>query len=77
MIFMLFCSKLYPFFQNSNSFRRNGDLWCVPCAWGDLLICYNAEKIDAPKKFDDLMDPSLKGNISFLIINVKRKFYNV
>ncbi len=58
-------NQLYPFFQNSNSFRRNGDLWCVPCAWGDLLICYNAEKIDAPKKFDDLMDPSLKGKISF------------
>ena len=57
--------QLYPFFQKSKSFRRNGDLMCLPCAWGDLLICYNAEKIDAPKKFSDLMDPSLKGKISF------------
>ncbi len=58
-------NQLYPFFQNSNSFRRNGDLWCVPCAWGDILISYNAEKVDAPKSFDDLMNPSLKGKISF------------
>ena len=58
-------NQLFPFFQKSDSFRRNGDLMCLPCAWGDLLISYNAEKVDAPKKFEDLMDPSLKGKISF------------
>ena len=58
-------NQLHPFFQNNNSFRRNGDLMGLPLCWGDLIICYNAEKIDAPKKFSDLMDPSLKGKISF------------
>ena len=57
-------NQLHPFFQNNNSFRRNGDLMGLPLCWGDLIVCYNAEKIDAPKKFSDLMDPSLKGKIS-------------
>ena len=58
-------NQLHPFFRNNNSFTRNDDLMGLPLCWGDLIICYNAEKIDAPKKFSDLMDPSLKGKISF------------
>ena len=30
-------NQLYPFFQNSNSFRRNGDLMGLPLCWGDLM----------------------------------------
>lgn len=56
--------KLYPFFRQSEAFRRDGKVYGVPYTWGTMMMAYNANEVEAPKTFDDLMAPSLKGKIS-------------
>ena len=57
---------LFPFFREDEAFRRNGEVYAVPIAWGPILVCYDEEKTDEPKSYEDLMRPELKGKIAMV-----------
>ena len=56
--------QLYPFFRNADGFRRNGDVYAVPYTWGTMMVLYDADAVDQPKSFDDLMSSKLTGKIA-------------
>lgn len=56
-------SNLYPFFRKSEAFRRDGEVLGVPYTWGTMMMAYDAGRLEAPKSFEDLMAPELKGKI--------------
>lgn len=58
--------ELYPFFRDSPAFRRDGNVYAVPYAWGSMEILYDADNTEAPKSFDDLMAPALTGRIAMV-----------
>jgi spermidine/putrescine transport system substrate-binding protein len=57
-------SQLFPYFKEDEAFKRDGQLYSVPFLWGTMQVNYNADEVDKPETFDDLMDPSLKGRIA-------------
>lgn len=59
-------AELYPFFRDSEAFRRNGEVYAVPYAWGSMEVLYDADNTDAPRSFDDLMSPALTGKIAMV-----------
>lgn len=58
--------ELYPFFRDSPSFRRDGNVYAVPYTWGSMEVLYDADNTEAPKSFDDLMKPELTGKIAMV-----------
>ena len=58
--------ELFPFFRHDPAFRRDGDVYAVPIAWGPILVCYDEEKTERPESYEDLMRPELKGRIAMV-----------
>ncbi|MBY6120389.1 extracellular solute-binding protein [Mameliella alba] len=55
--------EMSPSFQDANVIRRNGDVYAVPLHWGYGYLEYNADHVDAPKSYEDLLSPKLTKKI--------------
>lgn len=52
-----------PMFREAEVLRRNGELYAVPLHWGYGYLSYNADHVEAPTSFEDLMSPDLTRKI--------------
>ena len=52
-----------PMFRDADVIRRDGEIYAVPLHWGYGYLSYNADHVDAPTSFDDLMAPELTRKI--------------
>ena len=50
-------NKIAPLFRDSDVIRRDGKVYAVPFHWGYGYLEYNADEIEAPTSYDDLMSP--------------------
>jgi len=60
---------LIEFFKKDplNTFKNeNGDVVAVPVTWGAIGINYDKTKTDPPEKWEDLLKPEFKGQITIL-----------
>ncbi|MBY6120392.1 extracellular solute-binding protein [Mameliella alba] len=56
--------KLFSFFRELGGLSRDGKTYGIPYTWGTLMVLYDADQIDEPQSFDDLMAPALKGKVA-------------
>lgn len=56
--------KLFAFFRDMDGLSRDGKTYGVPYTWGTMMVLYDADQLDAPQSFDDLMAPELKGKVA-------------
>lgn len=53
-------NKTYELFHTGNFWVKDGVIWGVPFTWGSEGSNYNAEKIDPPESWFDLLKPEFK-----------------
>ena len=56
-------SEVAPMFRDAEVIRRNGKIYAVPFHWGYGYLEYNADKVEAPRTYQDLLSPKLTGKI--------------
>ncbi|MBF8774069.1 ABC transporter substrate-binding protein [Pseudomonas fulva] len=55
-----------PLFYKGDRWFWDGKQWGIPLLWGMNTIVYNVEKIEKPTKYSDLLNPKLKGKLTFV-----------
>jgi spermidine/putrescine transport system substrate-binding protein len=59
--------KLYDLFRTEEFWvDQQGKLWGVPFTWGAEGCNYNADKIDPPQSWRDLLKPEIKGQLGMV-----------
>lgn len=53
-----------PMFREADVIRRDGEVYAVPLHWGYGYLEYNADHVEEPKSFEDLLDPKLTRKIA-------------
>ncbi|MBV9560450.1 MAG: extracellular solute-binding protein [Bradyrhizobium sp.] len=56
-------NKVAPLFRDSDVIRRDGKVFAVPFHWGHGYVEYNADEVQPPKSYDDLLSPKLTKKI--------------
>jgi spermidine/putrescine-binding protein len=59
-------STTLPLFYKGSRWFWDGKQWGIPLLWGMNTIVYNPKKLDQPKQYTDLLDPKLKGKLTFV-----------
>jgi len=52
-----------PMFRDATVIRRDGEVYAIPFHWGYGYLAYNADHVEAPKSYDDLLSPKLTKKI--------------
>jgi spermidine/putrescine transport system substrate-binding protein len=55
--------KIAPMFRDSEVIRRDGQIFAVPFHWGYGYLSYNADHVEKPTKYEDLLSPKLTKKI--------------
>ncbi|WP_166361571.1 ABC transporter substrate-binding protein [Pseudomonas akapageensis] len=55
-----------PLFYKGNRWYWDGKQWGIPLLWGMNTIVYNVKNVKKPKVYKDLLDPKLKGKLTFV-----------
>lgn len=55
--------KIAPLFRDTEVIRRDGAIYAVPFHWGYGYLVYNADEVEEPKTYEDLLDPKLTKKI--------------
>ncbi|MHA6195387.1 ABC transporter substrate-binding protein [Pseudomonas wadenswilerensis] len=55
-----------PLFYKGERWFWDGKQWGIPLLWGMNTIVYNVAKVDKPSRYSDLLDPRLKGKLTFV-----------
>jgi spermidine/putrescine transport system substrate-binding protein len=58
--------NLYERFRTGDAWLKDGQIWGVPFTWGAEGCNYNADKIDPPQSWKDLLKPEFKGKVSMV-----------
>ncbi|WP_223886766.1 ABC transporter substrate-binding protein [Pseudomonas amygdali] len=59
-------SSTIPLFYQGKRWFWDGKQWGVPLLWGMNTIVYNVDKIEKPTEYKDLLNPKLKGKLTFV-----------
>ena len=52
-----------PMFREAEVIRRDGEIYAIPFHWGYGYLSYNADHVDAPTSYEDLLSPKLTKKI--------------
>ncbi|BBP77261.1 spermidine/putrescine ABC transporter substrate-binding protein [Pseudomonas gingeri NCPPB 3146 = LMG 5327] len=55
-----------PLFYKGSRWYWDGKQWGIPLLWGMNTIVYNPGKVSKPAEYKDLLDPKLKGRLTFV-----------
>ena len=55
-----------PLFYQGERWYWDGKQWGIPLLWGMNTIVYNVAKINKPTRYSDLLNPKLKGKLTFV-----------
>lgn len=55
-----------PLFYKGSRWYWDGKQWGVPLLWGMNTIVYNPKNVKKPTEYKDLLDPKLKGKLTFV-----------
>jgi len=55
-----------PLFYQGNRWYWDGKQWGIPLLWGMNTIVYNVDKLAKPTEYKDLLNPKLKGKLTFV-----------
>ena len=53
-----------PMFRDADVIRRDGEIYAIPFHWGYGYLAYNADFVEAPKTYEDLLSPKLTRKIA-------------
>lgn len=55
--------QVAPMFREAEVIRRDGEIYAVPLHWGYGYLEYNADHVEEPKSYEDLLSPKLTRKI--------------
>jgi len=55
-----------PLFYKGSRWYWDGKQWGIPLLWGMNTIVYNPKNVKKPTEYKDLLDPKLKGRLTFV-----------
>ncbi|GAB1619897.1 ABC transporter substrate-binding protein [Pseudomonas sp. NGC7] len=55
-----------PLFYKGERWFWDGQQWGIPLLWGMNTIVYNTAKVEKPTRYSDLLNPKLKGKLTFV-----------
>lgn len=55
-----------PLFYKGDRWFWDGKQWGIPLLWGMNTIVYNVAKLEKPTRYSDLLNPKLKGKLTFV-----------
>jgi spermidine/putrescine-binding protein len=56
----------FPLFYKGSRWYWDGKQWGIPLLWGMNTIVYNVKNMKKPTVYTDLLDPKLKGKLTFV-----------
>ena len=63
-------ADLYERFRTGQAWLKDGKVWGAPFTWGAEGCNYNADKIDPPQSWKDLLQPKFKGQVGMIDVMI-------